>query len=157
MKPILSTMIGVTVASILVLTAHAESPEDIATRIMQAQDEQSLSETWSDWHPDAEHKIIVKYGLGQKDDVFTYRVAEDSYLEIPKIAADFGGYKEIGRTETEISSRVEDGVSHVTAMTHVDFDWRGYRGKMLQTDEFVFALYLGGTIIRSLTTIYDFR
>ena len=157
MKPVQATLIGVLVASALVLTAHADSPEDIAAQIVQAQDEQSLLATRSDWHPDAEHRIIIKYGLGQKDDVFSYRVADDADFDDPEIAKAFGGYQETGRSDPEISTRVEDGVSHVTAVSQVDYDWRGYRGRMLQTDEFVFASYLGGTVIRSLTTTYDYR
>ncbi|MES0825413.1 hypothetical protein [Ruegeria sp. SCP11] len=157
MKPVQATFAGVLLASVLVLTAHADAPEDVAARIVQAQDEQSLLATWTDWHPDAEHRIIIKYGFGQKDDVFSYRVADDTGSEESELAEALQGYTETKRTEPEIASRIEQGISHVTAVTHVDYNWKGYQGRMLQTDEFVFEPYLGGTAIRSLTTTYDYR
>ncbi|WP_170335459.1 hypothetical protein [Ruegeria arenilitoris] len=157
MKPAQATLIGVALALVLALTAQADAPEDVAARILQAEDEQSLLATWSDWHPDATHRVILKYGMGQKDDVFTYRVADDADTEDPEIANALEGYRETRRSIPEISSRVEDGVSHVTAVTHVDYDWQGHSGTMRQTDEFVFAPYLGGTVIHSLTTTYDYR
>ncbi|WP_170350879.1 MULTISPECIES: hypothetical protein [Ruegeria] len=157
MKPIQATLIGVALASALVLTAQADAPEDIAARILQAQDEQSLLATWSDWHPDATHQIILKYGMGQPDDVFSYRVGDDTDAEDPEIAKALEGYSETARSAPVISSHTEDGVSHVTAVTDVDYDWQGYSGRMRQTDNFVFAPYLGGTVIQSLTTTYDYR
>lgn len=157
MKPVQATLIGIALASALVLTAQADASEDIAARILEAQDEQSLLATWSDWHPDATHRIILKYGMGQPDDVFSYRVGDDTDTGDPGIAKALEGYSETARSAPVISSRTEDGVSHVTAVTDVDYDWQGYSGRMRQTDAFVFAPYLGGNVVQSLTTTYDYR
>lgn len=157
MKPIQATLIGALLASTLVLTAQAASPEDVARRVLQAQDEQSLLATWSDWHPDAVYTIVIKYGAGQKDDVYSYKVSEDLKFDSAEMAKAMEGYEETGRSGPKITSRDKDGVPHVTAVTQVEYDWQGYKGTMLQTDEFVFAPYRGGTVIRSLTTTYDYR
>lgn len=157
MKPVQATLIGVAVASALVLTAKAEAPEDIAARILQAQDEQSLLATWDDWHPDATHRIILKYGLGQKDDIFSYRVAEVTDAEDNELAKALEGYSETARSEPQMTARSEEDTRYVTAVSQVDYEWQGYAGKMRQTDEFVFETDLGGTVIRSLTTTYDYR
>ncbi|WP_420584805.1 hypothetical protein [Ruegeria sp.] len=157
MKPVQATLIGVALASALVLTAQADAPEDIAARVLEAQDEQRLLATWSDWHPEATHRVILKYGMGQPDDVFSYRLADEGEGEDPEVAKALDGYIETARSVPEISLRLDDGISHVTAVTHVDYDWQGYKGKMRQTDEFVITPYFGGEVIRSLTTTYDYR
>ncbi|MEX0307380.1 MAG: hypothetical protein AB3N12_08330 [Ruegeria sp.] len=157
MKPVQATLIGIALASALALTVQADAPANVAARILQAQDEESLIKTWRDWHHQAEHRIIIKYGLGQPDDVFSYLVADDADLKVPEVAGALEQYSETDRSEPEISLRTEDGVTHVIAMTHVAYDWNGYNGKMRQTDEFVFASYLGRPVVRSLTTIYDYR
>lgn len=157
MKPIQAALIGVVPALLLVLAARADAPEDIAARILQAQDEQSLLVTWDNWHPEATHRVILKYGLGQEDDVFSYLVAEATGAEDPELAKTLAGYTETVRSAPRITVRSEDGARHVTAETQVDYDWQGYTGKMRQTDEFTFEPYLGGMVIRSLTTTYDYR
>ncbi|WP_170328662.1 hypothetical protein [Ruegeria arenilitoris] len=157
MKPVHATLIGIALASGLVLTAQADAPEDIAARIVQAKDEQSLLATWDNWHPDATHRVILKYGMGQADDVFSYRIADVTDAEDPELAKALEGYIETTRSVPQVTARSEDGVQHVTAVTHVDYDWQGYAGKMRQTDEFVFEPYLGGSVIRSLSTTYDYR
>jgi len=157
MKPVQASLIGVALASALVLTAHADAPEEIAARIVQAQDQDALLASWEDWHPEAEHQIIIKYGMGQKDDVFSYRVADDFGADDAALAEALEGYTETGRSEPEISSRTEDGIPTVTAVTQVAYDWQGYAGKMRQTDTFVFTPYLGGMAVRTLTTTYDYR
>ncbi|WP_170406856.1 hypothetical protein [Ruegeria arenilitoris] len=157
MKPVQATLIGVALASVLVLTAQADAPEDIAARILQAQDEQSLLATWDNWHPDATHRVILKYGMGQADDVFSYRIGDVTNAEDPELVKALEGYTETARSAPQITARSEDDVRHVTAVTQVDYDWQGYAGKMRQTDEFVFEPFQGGTVIRSLTTTYDYR
>jgi hypothetical protein len=157
MKPVQATLVGVALASGLVLAAQADAPEDIAARILQAQDDQSLLATWDNWHPDATHRVILKYGMGQTDDTFSYRVADLSDAEDPELSKALEGYTETARSAPQITAQSEDGVRHIIAVTQVDYDWQGYAGKMRQTDEFVFEPYLGGTVIRSLTTTYDYR
>ncbi|WP_171241108.1 hypothetical protein [Ruegeria sp. HKCCA5491] len=157
MRPIQATLIGVAIALALVLTARADAPEDIAARILQAQDEQSLLATWGNWHPDATHRVILKYGTGQKDDVFSYPVAEIANAEDPQLAKALEGYMETARSAPQITVRSKDDVQRVTAVTYVDYNWRGYAGKMLQTDEFVFESYLGELVVLSLITTYDYR
>ncbi|SDX72699.1 hypothetical protein SAMN05444358_11021 [Ruegeria halocynthiae] len=157
MRPFQAILIGVALASALVLTVQADAPENIAARILQAQGEQGLLETWRDWHHDAEHRIVIKYGAGQQEDVFMYRVSENTEWDASEIATAMEGYRETSRSAPEVSLRTEDGVPLVTAVSYVDYDWHGHTGKMRQTDEFVFAPYLGRTVIRSLTTTYDYR
>ncbi|WP_425084433.1 hypothetical protein [Ruegeria profundi] len=157
MTPVQATLIGVAIASALALTAQAETPEEISARVLAAQDEDSLLATWEIWHPKATHRIVLKYGAGQEDDVFTYRVgdvAAATDAELPKELAD---YKETKRSTPRMTTRTEDEVHHVTAVTDVEYDWQGYAGKMRQTDEFAFEPYLGGMVVRSLTTTYDYR
>ncbi|MEX0349364.1 MAG: hypothetical protein AB3N15_08040 [Paracoccaceae bacterium] len=157
MNQIQASLVGVVLASGLVLTAQAAAPEDVVARILQAQDEQSLAATWRDWHPKAEHKVIIKYGLGQKDDVFSYRLADDVPAEDPQFARALEGYQELSRSAPTISSVHNDGVTRVTAATRVHYEWQGYSGEMLQTDDFAFTAYLGVSVIRSLVTTYDYR
>ena len=157
MKPIQATLIGVALASALVLTAQADAPEDIAARVVQAQDEQSLMATWKSWHPEAAHKVILKYGQGQRDDVISYRIAEVGDADGAELSKALEGYTETARSAPRITSRSEGGARHVTAVSRVEYDWQGYSGKMRQTDEFVFEPHLGAMLIRSLTTIYDYR
>ncbi len=157
MKPVQATLIGVALASVLVLTAQADAPEEIAARIVQAQDEQSLMATWKSWHPEATHKVILRYGQGQKDDVFSYRLADVGDADNQELTKALEGYTETARSAPQISSRSQDGNRYVTAVTHVEYDWQGYAGKMRQTDEFVFEPHLGAMLVRSLTTTYDYR
>ncbi|CAD0184894.1 hypothetical protein RUESEDTHA_01777 [Ruegeria sp. THAF57] len=157
MRAIQATLIGAAIASALVLTAQADAPEVIAARILQAQDEQGLLATWGNWHPDATHRIILKYGMGQKDDVFSYPVAEITNAKDPQLAKALEGYRETARSAPQITVGPKDEVQRVTALTHVDYDWRGYAGKMRQTDEFVFETYLGELVVLSLTSTYDYR
>ncbi|WP_170789360.1 hypothetical protein [Ruegeria lacuscaerulensis] len=157
MKSIQATLIGVAIASALVLTAQAEAPEDMAARILQAQDEQSLLATWDNWHPEATHRVVLKYGPGQQDDSFSYRISDSADAEETDFTKAFEGYSETARSELQITARSEEDTRYVTAVSQVDYEWQGYAGKMRQTDEFVFETYLGGTVIRSLTTTYDYR
>ncbi|MFY2823517.1 hypothetical protein [Ruegeria sp. MALMAid1280] len=138
MKPVQATLIGVALASVLMLTAQADAPENIAARILQAQDEQSLLATWDNWHPDATHRVILTFGMGQADDIFAYWIADVTDAEDPELAKALEGYRETARSAPQTTARSEDGVHHVTAVTQVDYDWQGYAGKMRQTDEFVF-------------------
>ncbi|WP_037311435.1 hypothetical protein [Ruegeria halocynthiae] len=161
MKPVQATLIGVVFAAALALTAQADSPEEIATRVVQAQNEQALAATWDDWHPAAEHKVTIKYGLGQKDDVFAYMVADYANLpdptNDPQLSEALKGYEETGRSDPKITSKTTDGVLHLTAETRVAYTWQGYNGTMLQTDRFVFETQLGKPVIRSLDTTIDYR
>lgn len=157
MKPVSALLIGSMLAFGLALAAQAAAPEDVVARIIQAQDEQDLASTYSDWHPAAEHKIIVKYELGHKDDVFSYTIADYAKMDIPDVTKAQEGYREINRSTPSISAPEGDGSVQVTAVTHVTYDWQGYSGEMVQTDVFVFENHLGGRVIRSLTTTYDYR
>ncbi|KIC41898.1 hypothetical protein RA27_00310 [Ruegeria sp. ANG-R] len=157
MKPAQATVIGVAVASALVLTAQADAPEDIAARILQAQDEQSLLATWGNWHPEATHRVVLKYGPGQEDDSFSYRIADSADAEDADLTKALEGYSETARSEPRMTARSEADIQYVTAVSQVDYEWQGYAGKMRQTDAFVFETYLGGNVIRSLTTTYDYR
>ncbi|WP_170783225.1 hypothetical protein [Ruegeria lacuscaerulensis] len=157
MKSIQATLIGVAVASALVLTAQSEAPEDMAARILQAQDEQSLLATWDNWHPEATHRVVLKYGPGQQDDCFSYRISDSADAEETDFTKALEGHSETARSELQITARSEEDTRYVTAVSQVDYEWQGYAGKMRQTDEFVFETYLGGTVIRSLTTTCDYR
>ncbi len=157
MTPVQATLTGVVIASALVLTAQADTPEEISARVLAAQDEDSLLATWEIWHPEATHRIVLKYGAGQEDDVFTFRVGDVAAATDAELPKDLADYKETGRSTPRMTTRTEDEVHHVTAVTDVEYDWQGYAGKMRQTDEFVFEPYLGGMVIRSLTTTYDYR
>ncbi len=157
MTPVQATLTGVVIALALVLTAQAETPEEISARVLVAQDKDGLLATWDSWHPEAMHRIVLKYGAEQEDDVLTYRVEDVAAATNAELAKDLEGYTETARSTPRITTRTEGEVHHVTAVTDVAYDWQGYAGKMRQTDEFVFEPYLGGMVIRSLTTTYDYR
>lgn len=157
MTPVQATLTGVVIASALVLTAQADTPEEISARVLAAQDEDGLLATWDSWHPESTHRIVLKYGTEQEDDVFTYRVGDVAAATDAELPRDLEDYKETERSKPKMATRTEDEVHHVTAVTDVEYDWQGYAGKMRQTDEFAFEPYLGGMVIRSLTTTYDYR
>jgi hypothetical protein len=157
MTPVQATLTGVVIASALVLTAQADTPEETSARVLAAQDEDSLLATWDSWHPEATHRIVLKYGTEQEDDVFTYRVGDVAAATDAELPKDLADYKETERSTPRMATGTKDEVHHITAVTDVEYDWQGYEGKMRQTDEFVFEPYLGGMVIRSLTTTYDYR
>ncbi len=162
MKRVLATLTGMVLASGLALAATGDQPEDLVSRYYASTDKAGLAASWQDWHPNAVHSITLKLGMGQKDERFSYKVADwetlPDWQDDPEIAEALKSYTETKRSVPKITLAPEkDGVTLVTAVTRVEYPWSNYNGQMTQTDRFQVTETLGRLAIRSLDTIYDYR
>lgn len=161
MKRITATAIGLLLAAGLALAAPKSEPMDLAHRYFAATDEAGLANTWQDWHPDAVHAITIKYGMGQPDDQFSYKMADwettPDWTDDPDYADAMRGYTETFRKDPSFRTKQAPDGTVVTATTWVSYLWRGYLGQMKQTDRFLIVNHLGAPVIRSLTTTIDYR
>ena len=67
------------------------------------------------------------------------------------------GYEETGRSEAVLTVSTESGASVITAQTQVNYAWGNYKGAMIQTDRFDIVTLAGQSLIRSLSSTYDYR
>ncbi|WP_424941227.1 hypothetical protein [Aliiroseovarius sp. S253] len=161
MKRITATAIGLVLAAGLALAAPKSEPMDLAQRYFAANDEAGLANSWQDWHPEAEHSITIKYGMGEPDDQFNYKTADwettPDWGDDPEYAETMRGYTETFRKDPSFRTEETDEGTVITATTWVSYLWQRYRGQMKQTDRFLIVSHLGTPVIRSLTTTIDYR
>ncbi|WP_170763097.1 hypothetical protein [Ruegeria lacuscaerulensis] len=161
MTRIIATAIGVVLAAGLAIAAPTDNPEDLVNRVLAANSEQELAATWKSWHPDAVHTIKMQIGMGQPDWDLTYRLADwenqPNWMDDSQVKEAMIGYKELSRSEPKITVKTENGKTLITAKTSVDYEWADQKGRMAQTDRFEITKLLGRPVIRSLSTVYDYR
>lgn len=161
MKRIYATFTGIALATGLAVSAPRDTPLDLANRYFAATNETTRAANWRDWHPDAEHRITIKYGMGQPDDHITYAVADwetlpDWRLD-PAFAEAMKGYTETTANAPKLSSETVGAATVITAKSRVNYTWGGRAGKMNRTDRFRVASHLGALVIHGLETTYDYR
>lgn len=161
MKRITATAIGIALAAGLAFAAPTDTPEELVDRVLAASSQQELASTWKSWHPEAEHSVKVRIGLGQPDWDFSYRLSDwenlPNWMDDPQVKEAMQGYKETARSAPETQLSTEGDKTIVTAKTRVDYEWDDFKGRMTQTDRYEFVKVLGRPVIRSLSTVYDYR
>lgn len=161
MMRIFATLIGMTLASGLVLANPSDEPKDLAVRYLEATNEPAIAATWKDWHPEAVHTFTVKYGAGLPDEQFSYSVADwetlPDWSQDPAWAEAMRGYTETTRDAPVITSEITEGGTDVTVVTRVGYTWDDFSGTMTQTDKFLIVSQAGRLAIRTLDTTFDYR
>jgi hypothetical protein len=156
-----ATAIGIVLAAGLAIAAPQDTATDLVNRYYASATEADLLGTWKDWHPDAVHSIEVKTGMKDGDFSFSYAMADwenlPDWMEDPEIKEDMKGYDEISRTEPDLTISTEGTETIVTAVSKVSYVWDSYKGQMSHTDRFTIVTVAGRTVIRDLTTLYDYR
>ncbi|WP_406644632.1 hypothetical protein QEZ52_12215 [Aliisedimentitalea scapharcae] len=159
MKRVTATAIGTLLAAGLAIAAPRDAPEDLVKRHYSATWESAAN--WQDWHPEATHSIAVQMGAGAPDWEFSYAVSEweslPDWTADPKFMEAMQGYEETGRSEATLTVSAEGSTRVITAQTQVNYVWGTYQGVMTQTDRFDIVTHAGQSVIRSLSSTYDYR
>jgi len=161
MKRITATAIGLVLAAGLAYATPTGKAEDLVDRYHTATTEAGISANWRDWHPDASHQVHVLTGLAGQDFSFSYAISEwetlPDWQNNPEVVEAMEGYSEVGRSERQQTLETQEGMAVITTTVKIQYDWDGYKGTMTETDRFEITTLAGRSVIRRLTSTYDYR
>ena len=161
MKRVTATAIGILFAAGLAFAAPKATPKDLVNRYYAAGSGTGEATSWQDWHPDAVHNIIVQTRMEEQDWNYSYRISDwetlPDWTENPEFRDAMQGYEETSRSAPKVTVAADEEATVATAKTQVSYIWENHKGVMAQTDRFEIVTLAGQSLIRSLTTTYDYR